>query len=192
MATWLNELNEQQQPKQTSTAIINDDKWRARVWVCSEYDKPKWLAESEWESIQWNEFSKCFCHGRTMHKAEQSKSREKSNVAIRRYTADWLKGIRLLFFFFAFGVRRTFTHLPRWMAKRAWALWGTLIDLSAIFWNHQTQPARSLIHTGVFTDLQLTKRSQAGEHFGQVCVHTSLTDSNNNKRGQHFADNKSN
>lgn len=139
--------------KRATAAVANlscDYKRRQVEWRVGVHDKPKWRAESEWESIQWNEFSKCFRHGRTMHKAKQTKLAEKSDVAIRRYNADWLKGIcsffRFYFFCFSFGVRRTFTHLLRWMGKHAWVLWGTLIDLSAIFWNHQTQPALSLIH----------------------------------------------
>lgn len=123
--------------KRATAAVANlccCDYKRRQVESGCVHDKPKWQAESEWESIQWNEFSKCFCHGRTMHKAKQTKLMKKK--VMWQYDGTMLTGwkVFVLSFSFSFGVRRTFTHLLRWMGKHAWVLWGTLIDLSAIFW----------------------------------------------------------
>lgn len=106
-----------------------------------------------------------FCYGRTMHKQI-----EKKNV-------KWQNGTMLTERYYFFRNASYIFPPPSMNGKHAWALWGTLIDLSAIFWNHQTQPVRWYCF---FTDLQLTKRFMLVSVWVCVCMRANLTDNKNN------------
>lgn len=111
----------------------------------------------------------------------QSKANQTDEKKVMwQYDGTMLTGwkVFVLSFSFSFGVRRTFTHLLRWMGKHASVLWGTLIDLSAIFWK-PSDTAGAHWYTGFFfTDLQLTERSHVAESaWISLCECTNFTDS---------------